>query len=87
MFLPVQNNLFDGAQNVASQFFDSSGVFTLVRASSAVITVQTSITTGGTTCDYNTYATAAINAAIAAGYSPETAYHYRYRRVPKFWTH
>ncbi len=79
MMLGVQNMLFDSPQSIAAQFLDSSGSFTLVRAKSDVITVKTSITTGGSSCDYTGYARAALSAAIADGYdNPETAYDYRW---------
>lgn len=63
----LQDVMFDGTQNVAGQFLDSSDGFTFTRASSTVMTVQTSITLGGSTCKFDDYADAAIAAAQAQG--------------------
>jgi hypothetical protein len=71
-FSRVQNVMFDGTQNVAGQFLDSSDGFTFTRSSSAVITVQTSITLGGSSCKFDDYADAAIAAAQAQGVNPNT---------------
>ncbi len=63
--------MWDGAQNVAGQFLDSSDGFTFDKATSAVLTVQTALVSPGTTCDVDSYADAANNAAAAMGYNTD----------------
>lgn len=74
----VQNIMWDGTQNVAGQFLDTSDGFTFDKTQSTVITVNTNVTTGGTTCDFDGYADAAIAAAQLVGY---TAANYGFRCV------
>ncbi len=64
--------MWDSAQNVAGQFLDSSDGFTFEKATSVVLTVQTSLVSPGSSCDYDGYAAAANAAAAAMGYAPDS---------------
>jgi hypothetical protein len=76
-----QMAMWDGTQNIAGQFLDTSDGFTFTKATSTVITAQTAFALDTTACDFDGIADAANAAALAMGYNTDS-YGFRLYYIP-----